>query len=72
MDILSITENYSAGDITSVEMVIDLTEEENRSLIEYAVNNLLREFIDTKREEEGIREEEDEIWNHWTNTRREK
>uniref|UniRef100_A0A6M3JKN5 Uncharacterized protein n=1 Tax=viral metagenome TaxID=1070528 RepID=A0A6M3JKN5_9ZZZZ len=72
MDILSMTENYSAGDITSVETVIDLMEEEDRLLIEYAVNNLLKEFIETKQKEESIREEEDKLWNHWTNTRREK
>lgn len=53
MDVLSIKENYRDNEIVDVEVVLNLTEEENELLIEKAVNVILEEYIEREKEKKS-------------------
>ena len=53
MDILSIKEEYKDNKTTNIIMELVLSEEENRLLLEKAVNDILKEFIEREKEKKS-------------------
>lgn len=51
MEVLDITENRDG----SIFMVMEISKEENRSLLEYAITNILKEEIERHEKEEELK-----------------